>query len=275
MNQADFAYLAEVLRRRTGILLTDKKTHLVESRLVPVIRRFGFKDVGALLRELHHGHEALVHAVIEAMTTNDSAFFRDRKTYEEFRDIVLPRLLISRAASKELRIWCAACAAGQEPFSIAMILDDFKLAAHGWSITLIGSDINSQMIARAEAGIYSQFEVQRGLPIRYLVRDFEPEGERWHLKPAIRDKVQFRIANLLEDVTGLGRFDVILCRNVLIYFEQETKTAVLDRLARLLPPDGFLFLGGAETTLGVSNHFEPLADQRGLYRPAMAAAVRG
>ncbi|MBU6299390.1 MAG: protein-glutamate O-methyltransferase CheR, partial [Alphaproteobacteria bacterium] len=207
MNQKDFAYLAEVLRKRSGLSLTEKKSHLVASRLAPVMRRFGFKDLCSLLHELRHGHEALVSAVIEAMTVNDSAFFRDRKTFEEFRDIVLPDLLVARARSKRLRIWCTACAAGQEPYSIAMILNDSKLAALGWTIDVIATDLSSEMIARAQDGLYSQFEVQRGLPIRRLVGNFTQEGNSWRISENLRRMVDFRAFNLLDSFGWLGEID--------------------------------------------------------------------
>jgi chemotaxis protein methyltransferase CheR len=265
MNQKDFAFLAELLRRRSGLLLTQQKAYLVEGRLAPVMRRFGFKDSAALMRELRHGHEALASAVIEAMTTNDSAFFRDRKTFEEFHDIVLPELLIRRAASKHLRIWCAACAAGQEPYSIAMILDDCKLLAQGWTIDLIASDLNSQMIARAEEGLYSQFEVQRGLPIRRLVRNFTQEGSNWRISENLRRMVRFRTFNLLDSYGWLAEMDVVFCRNVLMYFDQKTRVSVIDRTVDILTPDGALLVGPAESITGLTTDFVQTEHAPGLY----------
>ncbi len=265
MNQQDFAYLADVLRRRSGLMLTEKKTHLVESRLVPVMRRFGFRDVGSLLKELHYGHEALVQAVIEAMTTNDSSFFRDRKTFEEFRDIVLPTLMVDRAESKHLRIWCAACAAGQEPYSVAMILEDFKLLAKGWTITLIATDINSQMITRAQEGLYSQFEVQRGLPIRRLVGNFMQEGTNWRISDSLRRMVTFRTFNLLDSFGWLPDLDVIFCRNVLMYFDHKTRLSVFDRIGDVLAQDGALLVGPAELVSGLTIGYAPSEGAPGLY----------
>ena len=265
MNQKDFAYLAELLRRRSGLLLTQQKAHLVEGRLAPVMRRFGFKDSASLMRELRHDHEALAIAVIEAMTTNDSAFLRDRKTFEEFRDIVLPDLLIKRAADKRLRIWCAACAAGQEPYSIAMILDDGKLLAQGWTIDLIATDLNSQMIARAEEGLYSQFEVQRGLPIRRLVRNFTQEGTNWRISENLRRMVRFRTFNLLDSFGWLMEMDVVFCRNVLMYFDQKTRVSVIDRIADMLAPDGALLVGPAESISGLTGGFVQTDNAPGLY----------
>lgn len=274
MNPADYSYLANVLRRRTGIVLAEKKTHMIETRLAPVVRRFGFRDSASLLKELHYGHEALVQAVIEAMTTNDSAFFRDRKTFEEFRDIVLPALKIARAQTKTLRIWCAACAAGQEPYSIAMILDDAKLADEGWSITLIATDINSQMIARAEEGVYSQFEVQRGLPIRRLVSNFTQDGADWRICDHLRRMVSFRPFNLLDSYGWLPDCDVVFCRNVLMYFDLKTRLSVLERIGEILAEDGSLLVGPAESVGGQALGYASANGAPGLYYKSLSAPIR-
>lgn len=265
MNSDDLAYLAHVLRRRTGIQLAEKKTSMIETRLAPVMRRFGFRDSGALLKELHYGHEALILAVIEAMTTNDSAFFRDRRSFDEFRDIVLPALLEERAETKQLRIWCAACAAGQEPYSIAMLLDDAKLIEQGWQITLIATDINSEMIGRASDGLYTQFEVQRGLPIRRLVQHFTQEEDRWRISEKLRRMVTFRVFNLLDSYGWLPDCDVVFCRNVLMYFGLKTRLSVLDRISEILAPDGALLVGPAETMLGYELDFVPADSAPGLF----------
>jgi chemotaxis protein methyltransferase CheR len=265
MHDNDFIYLADMLRGRSGLLLTQQKSHLVESRLAPVMRRFGFKNIAALLSELRHGHEALASAVTEAMTINDSAFFRDRKTFEEFRDIVLPALLIQRAAKKRLRIWCAACAAGQEPYSIAMILSDCKLAARGWTIDLIATDISSEIVARAVEGLYSQFEVQRGLPIRRLVSNFTQEGSNWRIAEHLRRMVTYRIFNLLDSYDWLQEVDVVFCRNVLMYFDQKTRGSVLERIGDILAPDGSLLVGPAESIAGLTTGFVQTEHAPGLY----------
>ena len=274
MNPSDFSYLANVLRRRTGIVLSEKKTHMIETRLTPVARRFGFRDQVSLLKELHYGHEALVQAVIEAMTTNDSAFFRDRKTFDEFRDIVLPALKQARADTKQLRIWCAACSAGQEPYSIAMVLDDAKLADEGWQITLIATDINSQMIARAQDGLYSQFEVQRGLPIRRLVSSFTQEGANWRISDHLRRMVTFRTFNLLDSYGWLPDCDVVFCRNVLMYFDHKTRLSVLDRVGEILMPDGALLIGPAESTDGYTLGYVAADNAPGLFYKTKPAPAR-
>jgi chemotaxis protein methyltransferase CheR len=265
VNPQDYSYLATVLRRRAGLVLADRKAHMVETRLTPVMRRFGFRDVGSLLKELHYGHEALVQAVIEAMTTNDSAFFRDKRTFEEFREIVLPTLLRDRAEAKQLRIWCAACAAGQEPYSLAMILDDENLVMNGWNITLIGTDINAQMIARAQEGVYSQFEVQRGLPIRRLVTNFTQEGTDWRIADHLRRMVTFRTFNLLDSFGWLPDCDVVFCRNVLMYFDHKTRLSVLDRIGEILAPDGALLVGPAETMGGYTVGYTQTDSAPGLF----------
>jgi len=271
MNLNDFAYLEELARRRCGLVLNDKKLHLVENRLLPVMRRFGFKDTASLFRELRYGHEALIKAVIEAMTVNDSAFFRDRKTFEEFRDIVLPALLRDRKGIRQLRIWCAACAAGQEPYSVAMLLEDAGLIERGWSITLIATDINTQMIARAEQGLYSQFEVQRGLSIRRLVGNFTQEDTQWRISERLRRMVTFRAFNLLDSFGWLPDLDVVFCRNVLMYFDHKSRASVIERVGDVLAQDGALLLGPTESLTGFTTGYVPAARAPGLYfktRPA-------
>ncbi len=274
MNQADFALFARLLKDGSGLVMTEDKTYLIESRVLAVAQRHGFASVTALARALQkRADSALAREIVEAMTTNESSFFRDMKPFEQFRSIVLPSLLKARAASRTLRFWSAACAAGQEPYSLAMLLDEERIRLHGWHVSLLATDISGEMVERAKAGNYSQFEVQRGLPLKYLVRHMEPEADRWQIKPALRAMVEFRVANLLDDLSLLGRFDMILCRNVLLYFDQPTKAALLERLSWQLRPDGFLALGGAETTLGVTDRFEPVPQQRGLYRLAPQAAA--
>jgi chemotaxis protein methyltransferase CheR len=274
MSEQGFAYLADVIRRRSGIALTEKKTQLVENRLVPVMRRFGFKTAAALLKELQYGHEALIQAVIEAMTTNDSSFFRDRKTFEEFRDIVLPRLMVDRTATKTLRIWCTACSAGQEPYSIAMILDDFNLVAQGWSVSIFATDINSEVIARAQDGLYSQFEVQRGLSIRRLVANFSQEGDSWRIADHLRRMVSYRTFNLLDSYGWLPDLDVVFCRNVLMYFDHKTRLSVLDRIGDILAPDGALLVGPAESMGGYTVGYAAAEGAPGLYYKAKPLPLR-
>ena len=271
MNAADFDLLSRLLKERSGLILSQDKGYLLESRLLPVARKHAMKsivDLAAALRGAPQG--ALAPEVVEAMTTNESFFFRDVKPFDQFRGYVLPELLKARAGSRTIRIWSAACSSGQEPYSLAMILAEEQAKLAGWQIEILATDLSTEVLERAEAASYTQFEVQRGLPIQYLIKYFEQRGERWQLKPTIRNMVRFRCFNLLGDLATLGSFDVIFCRNVLIYFDQPTKTLVLERMARVLSPDGFLYLGGAETVLGITEKFQATADNRGIYRPTAA-----
>jgi chemotaxis protein methyltransferase CheR len=200
------------------------------------------------------------------MTTNETLFFRDAKPFEQFKRVVLPALIAGRAAQRAIRIWCAASSSGQEPYSIAMTLREEGAKLAGWKFEILGTDISLEMVERARAGVYSQFEVQRGLPIQLLMKYFKQVEDRWQLDDGIRSMVQFREFNLLNDPRPLGKFDIVFCRNVLIYFDQPMKTRILERVAELLPHDGVLYLGGAETVLGITDRFEPVPTERGIYR---------
>jgi chemotaxis protein methyltransferase CheR len=269
----DYDYLRKLLKERSGLVLSADKQYLVESRLLPVARKAGASSLGELVQKLKGtGAEPLIVEVVEAMTTNESFFFRDKIPFEHFRDTVLPKLLSARASQRRIRIWCAAASTGQEPYSLAMCLKEMAHQIAGWRIEILATDLSMEVLAKAKAGIYSQFEVQRGLPIQLLVKYFNQVGEMWQIAPELRAMVHYRPLNLLHDFSGLGTFDVVFCRNVLIYFDQETKVGVLDRLARVTERDGYLVLGAAETVVGLTDNFRPVADKRGLYAPF--AAVR-
>jgi chemotaxis protein methyltransferase CheR len=262
----DFEFLSHLVKDRSGLVLTPEKSYLVESRLTPLARKRGMENLEELVEAVRcNGDEPLLRDVTDAMTTNESFFFRDQKPFDQFRETVLPAFLESRAGTKKLRIWCAAASSGQEPYSLAMCLQEVAESVKGWNIEIIGTDISREILEKAKSGIYSQFEVQRGLPIQLLVKYFDKVNEMWQIKPDLRAMVSFRENNLLLDFSLLGRFDVIFCRNVLIYFDQETKTDILGRMAMQMPDDGYLFLGGAETVIGVSDSFKPLPGNRGLY----------
>ncbi len=273
INPDDFDFIAKLVYDRSGLVLTPDKSYLLESRLVPVARKHGLKGLDDLARGLRGRSTQLIADTVEAMTTNESLFFRDVKPFEQFRKVVLPRLLSdARSAKRSLRIWSAACSSGQEAYSLAMLLCEEGTKLDGWNIEIVGTDLSAQMVERARAGTYSQFEVQRGLPVQMLVKYFRQEGERWQIDARLRAMVKYREFNLLSDLSPLGTFDVIFCRNVLIYFDQATKARVLEQAARRLPPDGVLFLGGAETVLGVTDRFEPVPGERGIYRLTPPAA---
>ncbi|MFD1379050.1 CheR family methyltransferase [Fodinicurvata halophila] len=251
MKPDDFDFLSRFLKDSSGLVLGAEKSYLLESRLTPLVRKWKLKDLDDLVGETRKtGNKELRRDVVEAMTTNESFFFRDSRPFDQFRDIVLPHLLKARASSRRIRILCAACSSGQEPYSLAMLLEESRLDLKDWQIDIIGTDISTEMLDKARKGLYSQFEVQRGLPVKLLVKYFEQVGDRWQIASRLRERIQYRYSNLLEDTSELGRFDVIFLRNVLIYFDQQTKTDVLGRISRQLAPDGFLYLGGAETVLG-------------------------
>lgn len=268
MKQQDFEYLQKLLKERSGIILAADKTYLVESRLMPVARSRGLTGLDELLQGLRQrGDAAMTTEVVDAMTTNESFFFRDIKPFETFREHVLPSLVEARkdGANKRLRIWSAACSSGQEPYTLAMILKEAAQLMGGIQVEIIATDLSTEIVNKAKAGIYTQFEVQRGLPIQLLVKYFKQDGEKWQIDRSIRDMVSVRQFNLLEDYRKLGKFDVVFCRNVLIYFDQPTKTDILERIAATLAPDGVLYLGGAESVLGLTQSFKPVPDMRGVY----------
>ncbi len=278
MKVEDFDFLATLLKERSGLVLTRDKAYLLETRLMPVARQRNMKGLEELVDALRIDRdEELATLVTEAMTTNESLFFRDTKPFDQFRDLVLPKLMQNRAGVKKLRIWSAACSSGQEPYSLAMMISDDTAKLAGWRVEIVATDISTEMLAKAEAGMYTQFEVQRGLPISYLVKYFKQVGDKWQIDEKIRNMVTYKDFNLLKSPAPLGQFDVVFCRNVLIYFDQPTKAAVLQNVAQQMPQDGILYLGGAETVLGVTDKFQPIQGYRGMYmlaggEPALVAA---
>lgn len=266
MSPEDFDYIRKLVKEKSGLVLTEKKAYLLESRLMPVARKRGMKGLGDLCVEMRaKKDDDVIREVTEAMTTNESFFFRDIKPFDLFRDSILPQLIESRSARKSFRIWCAAASSGQEPYTLAMILKDASAKLAGWKYEIIGTDISTEILRKAESGRYTQFEVQRGLPVQLLVKYFKQDGDKWLIDSSLKEMIKFKEFNLLDNLTPLGKFDVVYCRNVLIYFDQETKTKVLDRISELLPEDGLLILGGAETVVGISDKFKPVPGQRGIY----------
>ncbi len=275
MRPEEFDFIAALLKERSGLQLTQEKVYLLENRLTPIARQAGLDGIGDLIKLIERDRDAkLIESVTEAMTTNESFFFRDSKPFELFKDHVLPSLRTCNASSRKIRIWCAAASSGQEPYSLAMILNEQADQWKDWRIEILATDISKHVLDKARAGIYSQFEVQRGLPIRQLMNHFEQTGEYWQLKAPIRQMVQFEKFNLLESFNGLGTFDVVFCRNVLIYFDQDTKADILGRIHATMPAHGMLFLGAAETVLGITDRFKPVPGQRGMYVTSEARAVQ-
>jgi chemotaxis protein methyltransferase CheR len=265
MTNDDFAEIAGVVRRRSGIVLTGDKTYLLETRLGPVLGRFGLPSLAALGQRLRsRPEEVLERAVVEALTTHESSFFRDGKPFDHLSRI-LPQILAGRSATVPLRIWSAACSTGQEPFSIAMLVADSLGARVDRRVEILATDISAEVLQKARQGVFTQFEVQRGLPIRSLVKHFRQDGAKWRVAAELAAMVRFEERNLLSELSSLGRFDAIFCRNVLIYFDAPTKTRVLEALAQRLSPNGVLYLGGAETVLGLTDRLVPLQGERGAY----------
>ncbi|MCW5704613.1 MAG: protein-glutamate O-methyltransferase CheR [Bradyrhizobium sp.] len=272
MTPSDYDYLRKLLKERSGLDLSAEKQYLVEGRLLPLARKAGVPGIPELVQKMKGGAQALTTEVVEAMTTNETFFFRDKIPFDYLKDFVLPALIKARAAKRVLRIWCAASSTGQEPYSIAMVLKETPALA-GWRTEIIGTDLSQEVLEKSKAGLYSQFEVQRGLPIQMLVKYFKQNGEFWQINPDIRAMVQHKQLNLLQDFSHLGTFDVIFCRNVLIYFDQPTKTAIFERMSRIIEPDGVLVLGAAESVVGITNTFKPYPDRRGMYCPNTAGAA--
>lgn len=266
MKIQDFDLFKDLLYKQSGLVITPDKSYLLDSRLTPVAKKWSFPslDVMALhLRSLPD--QQLVKDIVEAMTTNETSFFRDMKPFQLFEDTMLPHMIKARAAKKTLRIWCAAASSGQEPYSLAMILKEKANLMPGWKFEITATDISDDILNLARSGVYSQFEVQRGLPINYLMKYFTQVNEKWQVKDEIRQMIKFSNFNLLHDMNKFGMFDIIFCRNVLIYFDEKTKSQVLARMSTRLEKDGFLLMGGAETVLGITDKLKLMPEKRGLY----------
>ncbi len=255
LSPTNFAFVSRLMRQEASIILEPGKEYLVEGRLLTLARRAGAQGVDEYLSQLQARPDLLAqHSIVDALTTNETSWFRDREPFQALSDTVLPSLVSARAPQRNLRIWSAACSSGQEPYSIAMLLED--ALPGGWRYEIMASDISSEMIKRAEAGEFSQVEINRGLPAQMLVRHFERHGAAWRISPALRRSVTFRRLNLDTPLPAHQPFDVIFLRNVLIYFDVAAKRSVLRNVSQLLRPDGWLFLGAAETTIGIDDRFE-------------------
>jgi len=269
MNPADYEYLANFLLGTSGLALGTGKEYLIEARLVPLAQSCDLDGIEQLVAELRKGNNTrLSSAVTEAMTTNETSFFRDKTPFEELRANLLPTVLQARQTSRTLRIWCAAAATGQESYSIAMTLLESFPEIKSWNVEIFGTDLDKAALSRCEEGVYSQFEVQRGLPVQLLMKYFEQCDAGWRVNDELRSRVRWQQCNLLDDFSRFGMFDIIFCRNVLIYFQNETKKDILDRLGKRVRADGYLYLGAAETVLGISDAFQRFRDCRAaVYTP--------
>jgi chemotaxis protein methyltransferase CheR len=266
MTSADFDFIASLLKERSGLIINSDKLYLLQTRLMPILKDHKLAGLSELVCVLRRpGTAALKDQVVDAMTTNETSFFRDHHPFETLRKSIIPALIERRKEARALRIWSAACSTGQEPYSIAMILKDHFPTLAGWNVDIVATDISPTVLARAKEGTYSTFEIQRGMPIQSLIRHFDQTGSQWQAKNELRRAVTFKMANLLEDFSSLGTFDIVMCRNVLIYFEQETKRMILSAMARRMPNDGSLVLGGAESMFGICDAFAPVSGLKGVY----------
>jgi chemotaxis protein methyltransferase CheR len=274
LSPLTFETLSNLLKTRSGLIIGMDKLYLLETRLASLVKREKLTDLNGLAERLRRpGSDALAREVVEAMTTNESFFFRDDKPFQHFRTQALARMVAARPPGSQLRVWSAASSSGQEAYSLAMIVAESAAVLAGRKVEIVGTDIARDQLTRAREGIYSQFEVQRGLPVQMLMRYFKKEDSNWRIADSIRAMAQFREYNLLSDLRSLGKFDVVFCRNVLIYFDQATKSRVLEAIAGLMPPDGLLYLGGAETVLGITSRFAPMPNERGVYGVVAPAAA--
>ena len=276
MNPTDFDYITSELKKRSGIVIGQDKLYLLESRLSPLARKEGLTSMDELVSVVRtRRDERLMAQIVDAMTTNETFFFRDKTPFEHLEKVVFPALT-KAGSSNRIRILCAACSTGQEPYSIAMMLDQNPQIARGAHVEIVATDISDRVLEKAKAGVYSQFEVQRGLPIKSLMTYFTQQGDLWKISDKLRTNVSFRKLNLLDPLTGLGSFDIVLCRNVLIYFDMPTKRDILARLSRQMSDKSYLLLGAAETVVGVCDAFVANKETRGLYekQPAAARGIR-
>lgn len=253
METVDFGYVRDLVRKRSAIVLETEKNYLVESRLQPLARQEGFPSIAELVARLRTGGSGELHSkVVEAMTTNETSFFRDLQPFEAVRKVILPELIAKRATSP-LRIWCAACSTGQEPFSVAMLLAEYFPQLANGEVKILATDLSTQVLEKARSGCFNQIEVNRGLPAAFLMKYFDRHGLNWQLKESIRRMIEFRPLNLIETWPVLLPMDIVFMRNVLIYFDVQTKKNILGKVRRVLHPDGYLFLGGAETTTNLDD----------------------
>ncbi|HEX8827167.1 MAG TPA: protein-glutamate O-methyltransferase CheR [Xanthobacteraceae bacterium] len=268
MTPLDYAFLRQTIKARCGLVMSADDQELVESRLLPVARKAGFNRLGELVVALKNArNSALMTAVVEALITSDTFFFRDKTAFNYIRATIVPTLLAARKQSRTIRIWCAAASTGQEAYSLALCLRDLEESLAGCTVEILATDLSNRLLDRARRGLYTHFEVQRGLPIKLLIKHFTQSGEQWQIAPELRAMVTWRQLNLLSDFSSLGTFDVIFCRNALTHFDRETKSDVLDRLAHVTARDGYLVLGATEMIVGLTDRFRAVAEQPGLYAP--------
>ncbi|HEY2390837.1 MAG TPA: protein-glutamate O-methyltransferase CheR [Candidatus Angelobacter sp.] len=253
---SEFSYLCELVKTSTAISLDSQREYLMEARLATIAQREGFASVSELLNRVRAGGSTqLQWKVVEAMTTNETSFFRDIKPFEALRQVVVPTLMKARQSERKLSIWCAACSSGQEPYTIAMMLREHFTELQNWKVTILATDIATEMLDKSKSGRYTQLEVNRGLPANYLIKYFKKDGVDWQLDESVRKMVDIRRMNLSVAWPLMPPIDLVMLRNVMIYFPVETKKQILKNMRSVLRPDGYLFLGTAETTINLDVNF--------------------
>ena len=260
ITTAEFNYIRDLVRERSALLLEAGKEYLVEARLDPLAHDEGFSSLKQLVESLRSRPASELHRkVVEAMTTNETSFFREIRVFDMVKKTILPQIMTARARQRSLNLWCAASSCGQEPYSFAMLMLEHFPALASWNVRFIASDISREMLSRARAGRYSKLEINRGLPANMLVKYFRKDGDTWEISPDVRRMVEFREINLIKPWPALGRMDMIFMRNVLIYLDADTRKNILGRAAQLLDPEGYMLLGGAETTNNIDDSFEAVS----------------
>lgn len=275
ISAGDFEFVRTMVRNQAGIIIEPGKEYLVDSRLQLLVHREGLASIEELVAKLRSPFGAgLTPKVIDAMTTNETTFFRDVEPFEVLRKVVLPDLMERNKQSRRLGIWYAASSTGQEPYSVSMLIHEHFPQLLQWDLQQLATDISPSVLARARDGVYSQVEVNRGLPANYLVRYFSKQGNQWQLKDPVRKMVRFEELNLVRPWPAMASVDIVMIRNVMIYFDVDAKKQILSKIQRILRPDGYLFLGGAETTLNLDDSFERQPHARaGCYRRKTAIAA--
>lgn len=279
VTEQDFDLVRKLVCDQAGIVLESGKQYLVDARLGTLAKKLGLDTIEQITERLRRKDLVTQRQVVEALTTNETTFFRDIEPFEALRKHIIPQLIADRSSTRTLRIWYGASSTGQEPYSVAMLLQEHFPQLATWNVAHLATDLNLEVLERAKAGRFSQLEVNRGLPINYLVKYFEKAGTDWQLKPEIRTKIKFEPMNLVKEWPTQAPFDIVMLRNVMIYFDLEDKRKILGKIRRRLAPDGYLLLGSAETTLNLDESFQRVQyDKTGCFRLISAsatAAVRG
>jgi chemotaxis protein methyltransferase CheR len=269
LTEPDIDFLSGLVAKYSGNVIAQRQAYMLEKQLTPIAQSIGLENTVELVRELQRNENQLLSTKIaEAVTVNETSFFRDGHPFEALKNKVIPDLVAKNQSRKELKIWCAASSCGQEPYTIAMVIKESFPHLSSWNIKITGTDISEEMLAKCKSGEYSQLEVNRGLPVKKLVRFFERQGSTWRAKQELRDMIDFRRLNLTSPFPNLGQFDIVFIRNVLIYFDEKTKIDILNRVRRVLRPDGYLFIGSVETTIGLGVAYQrEEIDASVCYRP--------